>query len=102
MRTVAAADVDAFGGFDEVRRFGMRDIDKGLRIAVNEREPGTLDLDHDAMALAERVGNVGHLEGDAVGLAGLEGDAAFEAFAEAAAERFAANELLIAAEFDDV
>ena len=40
------------------------DIAEGLRIAIDEREPGALHLHHHAMALAEAMANVWHAERD--------------------------------------
>ena len=67
----------------------------GLRSV--KRKPAALNLHHDAMAGAEGVRDVGHGEGDAVGLAGLERHGLLEALAELAAERLAADQLLVAA-----
>src|SRR5262249_40607811 len=47
--------VDLLRGFLEVARTRRVDVDKLLRVAVDEREPGALDLHHDAVPGAKRV-----------------------------------------------
>ena len=48
--------VDALGRRPVIRGLGQEDVlDEGLRIAVDQREPGALDLDHDLVALEEAV-----------------------------------------------
>jgi len=50
------------GSLLEVRGFGVGNVGEGLWIAIREREPRALHLDHDAMAAAECVEEVGHRE----------------------------------------
>src|SRR4030095_10200959 len=69
-----------------------------LRVPIGQREPRALNLNHDAMALSEGMRDVRHLERDPIGHAWLERHRLLEALAEFAAERFAADELLIASE----
>jgi len=54
-RSVGPPTKNTFRGFFEIRWLGIRYVQKLLRIAINQREPGALDLHHDAMARAERV-----------------------------------------------
>ena len=89
--------MNAVRGFAEVLRFGRRYIYERLRVAVNQREPGALHLNHDAMAAAERVKDVGNREFDFSDFAGLEWLWLLEAVAEFATKNVAANELLVTA-----
>src|SRR3954463_1720417 len=50
--------VNAMDRFAVVFGFRRRDIDEGLWVAIHEREPGALHLDHHAMAAAEGVTDV--------------------------------------------
>ena len=96
MRIVAAGVIDAFGGLLEVGGLGVVDAgDELLRVQVDEREPGALHLDHDAMTGAESVIHVRHLIGDPGNFVGLEGFGLVITIAEAAAKNFAANQLLV-------
>ncbi len=58
MRRHLAGVVDALGRFLEIRLLGAVDVDKCLGVAVDQREPGALDLDHDLVTGAEGVGDV--------------------------------------------
>src|SRR5882724_12037511 len=73
------------------------DVHKGLRVAIHEREPGALHMDHEAMTPAEGVKHIRHGEFNFRGLSGFEGRGLLEAVAEFAAENIAPHELLIAA-----
>ncbi len=53
--------MEAVRGFLEIFRLGGGDVHEGLRVAVHEREPGALHVDHHAMAAAEGVADVGYL-----------------------------------------
>src|SRR6185369_9204039 len=97
-RAIGAAEIDSLDGLHEVRGQGFGNIHELLRIAIGKREPAALNLHHDAVALAEGVGDIGQVEGDTVRLAGLEGHGLFEALAELATEGFAADELLVTAD----
>lgn len=59
-----------------------------------------MDLDHDAVATAEGVGYVGHLELDVVWLVRDECHWLFDALAVLASEGFSSYELLVASHFD--
>ena len=52
------------GGFLEVLFFGMEDIAELLGVAVDDREPCALDLDHNPMPLAEAVAFVTEIKFD--------------------------------------
>src|SRR5688572_29876669 len=55
--------------------FRFREVDvrhERLRIAIDQREPGALDLHHQPMTLAEAVQHIQQLEADPRRLAGLE------------------------------
>ena len=79
--------IDALGGFAVVGGLGPENVgDEGLRVAVVEREPAGLDLDHDAVAGKEDVVGVGKIEAIEQRLVGGDGLGSFEAFAVAAAE----------------
>ncbi len=60
------------GGLLELLRLGIGNVGEGLRIAIGQREPGALDLDHDAMAAAKGVVEIGHGEIDLGLLAGRQ------------------------------
>ena len=77
------------------------DLHELLRIAIGQREPRALDLQHDAMSRAEGVRDIGHVEGDAVGLGPARTQRLLEALAVLAAERLSPYKLLIAAERRD-
>ncbi len=51
---------------------GVRDVDEGLRVAVDQRKPRALDLDHQPVAAAKGVGDIRHFKGNGVGLVGHE------------------------------
>ena len=93
--------VDALGGFLEVGWFRGVDVKELLRVTVDEREPGALDLHHDAVVAPECMVNVGHDIFDFRDLVWDERCRGGEAVTEFPAHHFAANELLIAGH-DDV
>src|SRR5579863_3014432 len=74
----------------ELFRFGVGNIRERLGIAVGEREPRALHLDHDPVSAPERVVQVGHREVDVRDLARLEGRRFLPAVPEFGAEWFAA------------
>ena len=88
---------DLLGGLPELLRLGVGNIGEGLRIAVGERKPRALHLDHDAMAAAEGVEEIGHGEVDFGLLARRQRLGLLPTIAELGAEGFAAQQLLIAA-----
>src|SRR5438045_6027779 len=56
VRGIAARAKDSLGGRLKIRFLCQEDVrDEFLRIPIVQREPGALDLDHEAMALQERV-----------------------------------------------
>ena len=70
--------VDAFGGFLEVSGGGFQDVDEFLGVTVGQGKPGALDLNHDAVAVAEGVVDVGQVEVEGGGLIGHERFGLFE------------------------
>ena len=69
--------VDALGGFLEVGGGGFHYVDEFLGVAVGPGEPGAVDLDHDAVTVAEGVIDVGQIEIESGGLVGDEGGSGF-------------------------
>ena len=89
MRRVGAVEEDGLGRGGEVGIFRREDVgDEALGVAVDDGEPGRLDLDHDAVAAAEDVVYLMKGDGEFEGLVGGEGFGFVEAVAEAAAEDF--------------
>src|SRR5713101_1692729 len=74
--------IHALGGLHKIRRLRIRNVDEGLRVAVGEREPRTLNLHHDAVPAPESVVDVLHREADLLNLAGSEGLWLFETVAK--------------------
>ena len=67
--------VDALGGFEVVGGAGLEDGgDELLGVAVDEGEPGGLDLDHEAVAFEDDV--VAIAEGDGQFDGGVRGEGA--------------------------
>src|SRR5215813_14239069 len=64
MRRKFRRTIDPLRGLLEVLVFGLIDVHELLRIAVDQREPSALDMDHYSMALLESVIDVGHREGN--------------------------------------
>src|ERR1700674_3080252 len=90
--------VDALDGFAKVARLGPKDVgNESLRIAVVQREPGRLDLDHDAVAGEEDVVCRGKREAVKERLVRRDGLGHFKTLAIAAAEDISRNHQLIAA-----
>src|SRR5258706_12542438 len=72
-RRVIGGAVSAVGRFGEVFWLGEINIgDELLRVAVHQREPGALDLHHQAVILLEAVQDVEELDLDLRRLARLE------------------------------
>ena len=90
--------IDALGSFGKILGGCGHDVgQKFLWIAVVEREPRTLNLDLNAMALEERV--VGSVEAEAIfeDLVSPNGPGMFEALAVAAAEDLRVDDELVKA-----
>src|SRR2546423_1894399 len=96
-RNLLVRVVKALGCFHEVRRLRVGNVNEGLRVAIGEREPGTLQLHHDAMAAPERMINILHGEVNLLHLAGSKRLRFFEAVAELGAEGLAPHQLLVSA-----
>src|SRR5713101_1451197 len=96
-RSIRPANINPLSSLHEVRGSRGSNVHELLRIAVGQREPGALNLNHDSMSRAESVSHIRKLELDVIRLTGIEGYGLFEALAILAAERLAANQLLIAA-----
>src|SRR5262245_151931 len=73
-------------GLSEVRLLGTVNVAERLRVPVGEREPGALHLNHDLVAGAEAVANVGESELHGRRLARFKRLRLLEAVAELAAE----------------
>lgn len=71
-------------------------VDVFLRVAVDQREPSALDLDHDPMAGLKGVMHILQRKVDGFDLSGGKGLGILVAVAEPAADDFAAHHLLIA------
>lgn len=65
-----------------------------MGIAIDEGEPGRLDLDHDAVAFFEGVAGVGQGEGDSFDFVGIHWLGVLEAVAEFGPHDFASDEHL--------
>jgi hypothetical protein len=87
---------DADGCFLKIGFAGRRDIDEGLGVEVDEREPAALQLDHDAMTFFKAVSDLIHIKSDLGGLVGGEGFGLIIAVAEFAAEDFGTDQALVA------
>src|SRR5580692_2955884 len=83
---------------DEVARLGRENTGhKRLRVAIDERKPTRLDLDHDLVVALECVEHVVELELDLRDLPRDERLRRLVAVTEPAAERFATYQRLLAA-----
>ena len=92
--------MEVLGGFLEILRFGSGDVDEGLGVAINQGEPGALNVDDDAVASAKSVANVRKGEFNRSNLAGDEGFGFLKTVAEFTPENVAAHKLLITAKFN--
>src|SRR5580698_7340704 len=90
-RGLALTVVHVLRGANKVGRFRIGNVQERLRIAIGEREPGALNLHHDAMAAAKSVVHVLHCEGHFLDLAGDERLRRFKTVAEFSAEWFSAH-----------
>jgi len=64
---------DPDGRLPEIRVARSWDIDEGLGIDIDQREPAALHLYHDAVAFLKGVCDLVHVEGDLCRLAGTSG-----------------------------
>src|SRR5262245_31168176 len=81
-RVQTAGTINALRGLLKILRPRLWNINKLLRIAINQREPRTLDLNHHPMPASESVINIGHLEVDRGWLIGRHRFGLFKAVAE--------------------
>src|SRR5258706_10861718 len=72
-------------------------IDKLLWIAIHQREPGTLNLNHEPMAFLERVGYIGQFKFYALHFVGCKGLWLFKTVSESSAHDLTANQHLVSA-----
>ena len=82
---------------DEIIRFCLEDITEFLWVAIHQREPTTLDLNHDSMSAAEAVIGIGQGKEYFRRLIRLERFWLFKTVTELASNHIAPHELLIAA-----
>jgi hypothetical protein len=54
------------GRLPEILLAGPPDVAERLGVPVEKREPGALDVDHDAVALSEGVGDIGKLKAEGI------------------------------------
>ena len=78
----------------EILFFGIVDIDKLLGIAIDQRKPAALHLNHDSMSFSEYMENVGHLVFDLGDLSWDKGFRISEAVSEFSAEQLSTHQLL--------
>src|SRR5580704_6119686 len=91
-RRIFLGAVDSLSRLLIVRFLRFEDVGyKFLRIAVDDREPGALDLHHDAMALFENVIRGVQINRERRDRVWRDGFWFFEGFAEAPAENFIRN-----------
>src|SRR5688572_8975328 len=83
--------INAVGGFAKILSLGGGNVDECLWVAVDQGEPGALDVNHHAMTAAKGVENVGNLEFDLRDFAGLKWFGRLEAVSEFAAKNVAAH-----------
>ena len=97
IRRVCAGAVNALCCLLKVLVFGLEDVrDKLLRVAVDDREPRRLDLDHDPMSSQKHVVMISQGDVPFRGLAGGEGMRSFEALQITAAANFHGDGQLVA------
>lgn len=78
----------------EIRFFGIVDIDELLRIAIDQRKPAALYLNHEPVPFPERMEYVGHPIFDLCDLPWDERFGTCEAVAEFSSEQLSTNQLL--------
>src|ERR1700687_4556639 len=100
-RRIRTRVIDALGGFTKISIAAQLVIrHELLRVARHQREPGALDLHHDAMASLERVHDAGHHERDFGGCVRSQWNRSFKAVAKAGRERLAAQKHFVATWFE--
>src|SRR6185437_9495490 len=87
---------DPDGCLLKIRLAAGGNIDEGLRVAVDQREPAALHLDHDPVALFEGVGDLVNIKGDLSRSVGNEGLGFFVAVAKFATKDLGADKALVA------
>src|SRR5436190_21965853 len=80
----------------EVLGFGGGNVDKSLRVAINQGKPRALDLNHHTVPAPKGVADVGHRELDLGDFARLKRLRFFEAITEPSAEHVTTYKLLVA------
>src|SRR5579864_5635433 len=80
-RTEPLPPINSFCGLLKVGRLGVGNVLESLRIAIHQREPGTLQLHHDPMPAPKRVVDVRHRKIDLFDFSGCERFRLFEALA---------------------
>ena len=96
VRCMLGRMVNSVGGLDEIGLIGIKDVvDKFLGIAVDERKPTALYLDHNAVAVFEGVQHVLQRQFNIGNLARGEGFRFVEVVAIAPAKHLAADHLLV-------
>src|SRR5215510_9528655 len=96
MRREFRRTIDPLRGLLEVLVLRLIDVHELLRIAINQREPCALDVDHYPMALLECVIDVGHREGNVSSFARLHRLRLRPTLAVLRAHRLATHQHLIA------
>src|SRR5262249_33896998 len=86
-----SAAVKPLGCLLKIRGFRRRNVEEPLGIAIDDRKPRALDLDHDPVAGAEGMKYIGHGELDFCRSPGLERLGTQQTVAEFAAEWFASD-----------
>ena len=86
----------SLGGFLKITFCSLINVGEFLRVAIDQGEPGALDVDHDSMALPEGVVGVGHCVAHLCYFSGCEWLRFCEAVAEFSSNGLSTNELLVA------
>ena len=87
--------VDVLRSLLKILRLGIGNIHEFLRVPVNQRKPGALNLHHDAMAATKRVVDAGQIEVNLGGLVGLKRLRLLETVTKFRTERLASDHLLV-------
>ncbi len=78
--------------------FALVDIHELLRVAVHQRKPAALDLDHQPVALLKGVRHIGKFVFNTLYFIGLESFGLLKTIAETAAHHLATNQHLVTAD----